>query len=281
MNRLAAILRGEEWNDLDEQSHLLVMSDTTEGLDKYDEVPVTNELHHSELLMERNLELKNALVKEVNHLEKICISLEGKRQTLDEEAKKFHEAQRSNEEKIRQQKEMLDAALSSAKIPSSENQECVPALARFAKWSGFFGDNEATQTFDLIYEDLRRWVGRHYLNFSCANVPNDTQKINSSQNSESRPTSDEHHPDLLHDIQGEIFKCIFISILAPFMLGTSSVYFDHHLRIMDKEVQEICKLPQQILSRPCLKLSAKFDELRSVLCLAALALRPEQCYKVS
>lgn len=181
--------------------------------------------------------MKDALVKEVEHLEQLCIGLEGKRQRLDDEAKDLRRAQLSHQEKLLRQNEILDDVTRSTTITLTENRELVAKVAKFEQWTDSMDEKEATRTFGLLYQDVDDCVKRHF-DHLYPNVSVDAQTHEDCINSPNISTKS--RPGIFHNIHGEIFECIFNSILAPFVAGSNNPSWDHRLRVIDKEIQRLC-----------------------------------------
>lgn len=138
----------------------------------------------------------------------------------------------------RQHQRLLEDDTKSARIILPRNRESVKKVA--PKFPDILDDSEATHSFQLIYQDLKSWVERHFTRFVCPRDADDTQS--SEDRTNSLPDCSKSRPDTTHHlIHGEVFEGLFTSVLAPFIVGTSNGSLDHHLRLIDKEVQNLCK----------------------------------------
>jgi hypothetical protein len=214
-------------------------TDTYKELNMCGEMPGAFE-KQPELLADMNMDMESDLVEEVLQiLEEVCIIIEGVRKSLDKDDERPVQVPISDLEQ-RQPQRLLEGDTKSARIILSRNRESMKKVAPSEKFPDFLDDSEATHSFQLIYQDLKSWVERHFTRFVCARDGDDTQSSDDRTNS--LPDCSKSRPDItLHLIHGEVFERLFISVLAPFIVGTSNVFLDHRLRLIDKEVQKLCK----------------------------------------
>lgn len=239
--------------------------------------PVVAGITSSEILIDK-IDMKNALVKEVELLERVCLTLEGTRQTLDEDAKKLKQAQISHQEDRSR----------TIKLAPSRTREPEHHMIQLDQWPNTLDDSEATNAFELLYKDLKGWVEEHYASLVYAGLPTstDTQRLGLGKHDCTGFLLPHCQSglDILHTIHGELFKYLFISILSPFIVGTSNSSWDHHLRVVDKEIQKLCKpqtLTHRTLNKSFVEHSIKPEGYRPGTCLETLALRLKLCYSIS
>ncbi|KAJ5751209.1 hypothetical protein N7533_008237 [Penicillium manginii] len=186
------------------------------------------------------MDMESDLVEEVlKILEEVCIILEGIRKSLDKDDKRPIQVSIPDQEQRQPQNFLHDT---SARIALARNKESSTKLGSREKCPELLDDSEATHGFQLIYEELKSWVDRHYTRLSFTRNSDDAQSSHDYTNHPPGPFK--YCPDTLHMIHGEIFERLFTSILAPFIVGTSNVSLDHHMRLIDKEVQQLC--PAQV-----------------------------------
>ncbi|KAJ5224171.1 uncharacterized protein N7469_007674 [Penicillium citrinum] len=220
------MLGGGDWTNLDEQCHLLEITDTPEELDMRD--------------------MKNAMVKEVEHLEELCTSLEVRRQWLDDEAKELRLAQAFHQDELRRQQTLLEDAERATQTALVKNHALESKLAMLEPWSYSMSDDEATHAFECLHRDIKGWVDQHYntskIGTDCCLEVHTSETTSSNCSGSHQDFSFLLHSEILQNIQADIFEDIFCSILAPFTVGTSRSSWDHHFRVIDKEVQNICPM---------------------------------------
>lgn len=213
----------------------------------YSELDVCGEMtdafkKQAELLTKMNMDVESDLVEEVLQLlEEVCIILEGIRKSLD----KDDEQNPRSEKEQRQPQSLLHDDLKPARMKLPRYSDPSTKFVPLTILPESLDDSEATHAFQLIYQDLKSWVERHYTRSVYVRDPNDAKSSDDRTSLSRAPCR--HRPEILHMVHGEIFERIFTSILAPFVVGTSHISLDHHLRLIDKEVQQLCK--QLISSR--------------------------------
>jgi len=187
------------------------------------------------------------MVKEVEHLEELCTCLEVKRQRLDDEAKKLRLAQAFHQDELRRQQTLLEDAERATQTALVVNHALQSKLAMLEPWSYLMSDDEATHAFECLHQDIKGWVDQHYNTSNidtsyCLEVhASDTTSSNCSGSHQVCSTL--LHSEILQNIQADMFEDIFCLILAPFTVGTSRSSWDHHFRVIDKEIQNICTCP--------------------------------------
>ncbi|KAJ5086179.1 hypothetical protein N7532_010950 [Penicillium argentinense] len=236
MNLFTPMFRGNEAG-LDEPNQRFDMADSPDELDMCGKTPTAVQ-KDSDLLIAQNIEMKNDMRNEVDRLERVCTGLQRKLETLDAEAEVLRRAQLSHQEKIRRQKELLDEATDSANIAVAENRELVAKVARLEKWTDTMDDTEAAQTTRLLYQELDDWVKRQFMRPLTNGMSADSDVDERGENAVC-PTG-EPSSHLLYDIESEIFKSLFVLILAPFMAGSRKSTWEYSQRAIDREVQKLC-----------------------------------------
>ncbi|KAJ6000846.1 hypothetical protein N7481_001255 [Penicillium waksmanii] len=220
--------------------HLGVAVSYTLKTDTYGELDMCGEMpgafkKQAELLTDMNMDMESDLVEEVlQTLEEVCVILEGIRKSLDKDVKRSMHVPISDQEQ-RQPQRLLEDDTKSARMTLSRNRDSVTKVAPPENFSDILDDSEATHTFQLIYQDLKSWIERHFTRFIYSRDAGDTQSSDDRANS--LPDTYRYRPDTtLHIIHGEVFERLFTSILAPFIVGTGNVALDHHLQLIDKEI---------------------------------------------
>ncbi|CAI7618014.1 unnamed protein product [Penicillium discolor] len=133
------------------------------------------------------------------------------------------------EEQARQRGELLENAISEAKVARKQNRTLMTKIASLQSGIETFSDEEAKREMCLLYHDLANWRFTHFV----------ARPTPQQRNNITHPTSRSDMLDIstLDIIQADIAALIYRSFWNRFMVGSDHLW-SNYLRKIDSEIDK-------------------------------------------